>query len=291
VCAIVLVAVTGVLVAVGWIGAERAIHPKPNTTDLHSLAEYPLPVQSVEFPSRDGTRLAGWFVPGRSAAATVVLLDGYGVARSSMLPHAAYLNAAGYNVLLFDFRASGESAGSAVTVGALEQEDALGALDYLAARGDIDMRRVGMLGVSMGAAVAIMTAAQDERVAAVVAEAPFEDVPSIIRTEYQHSVHLPSFPFAPITIAIVELRLGIRVGDISPLRAVAKLTGRPLLLIADAADQQIPPSQQQALFEAAGAPRQLWTVPGASHAHGHTIASEEYERRVLAFWETAFTAR
>ncbi len=290
---VVALLLVGVLVlgAIGWIGADRALHPRP-TQNEPTLARYPLPVEDITFPSWDGTRLSGWWVPThRSGARTIVLLDGYGGTRAGVLPQAAYLFAAGYNVLLFDFRARGQSEGRDVTFGAFEQGDALGALDYLARRGDVDMRRVGLQGGSMGAAVAIMAASADARVAGVIAEAPFKDVPSIIDTEFEKRVGLPVFPFARITTAILEWRIGVRAADISPIRALPGLAGRPLLLIEDADDPEITPSNQQALYAAAGEPKELWRVPGAGHAKGHTVAPEEYERRVLAFWESVFKTR
>jgi fermentation-respiration switch protein FrsA (DUF1100 family) len=282
--AVTVVAVA--LFALGWVGAERTIHPEPDDPPP-TLAGYPLPVESVEFPSRDGTRLAGWWVAGERDAGTVVLLHGYGDSRAYMLPHAFYLHAAGLNVLMFDFRASGESDGDAVTIGALEQEDALGALDYLARRGDVDIRRVGLQGLSMGGAVAIMAGARDQRVAGVIAEGPFKDVPSIIDTEYQHQLGLPAFPFAPITVAILERRLGVQAEDISPIKALPALAGRPLLLIEGSQDEQVTPDNQRALYAAASEPRELWSVPSA-HADGHRVARQEYERRVLEFWAKAF---
>jgi fermentation-respiration switch protein FrsA (DUF1100 family) len=276
---------------IGWLGAERVIHPAPASGEP-TLARYSLPVQDVRFPSRDGTSLAGWWLPvGRPGAATLVLLDGYGGTRAGLLPQAAYLFAAGYNVLLFDFRARGQSEGRDVTMGAFETGDALGALDFLADRGDVNMHRVGLQGGSMGAAVAIMAGSADPRVAGVVAEAPFEDVSSIIGTEYRKRIGVPSFPFAPVTIAILERRLGVRMADISPIRGLAGLAGRPLFLIEDANDQEVTPNNQQALYEAAAAPKELWRIEGAGHAGGHDVVPAEYERRVLAFWEATFRNR
>src|SRR5438132_7460194 len=93
--AVVGVILATMLLAVGWLGAQRATHPKV-PSDESTLAQYPLPVQDVAFTSRDGTRLAGWWVPGNGAApATVVLLSRYGATRNGMLPHAQYLHDAG----------------------------------------------------------------------------------------------------------------------------------------------------------------------------------------------------
>lgn len=278
------------LLAIGWVGAERATHPGYRP-DERTLAEFPqLRPEAVAFASRDGTRLAGSFLvasDGARQAATIVLLTGYGARGEAMAPHAVYMHAAGYNVLLFDFRGRGASEPTLVTVGARETDDALGALDYLEARGDVDMARVGFHGASMGASVAIMAAAVDQRVAGVVAEAPYRDLGAVIDTEFEYRIGLPRFPFAPITVAILERRIGVRASDVSPERSARGLAGRPLLVITDEADVRIPAFHQQAVFAAAGEPKEIWTAPDAEHARGHRARPAEYEAKVLGFWKRA----
>ena len=280
------------LASVGWLGSERALHPAP-TKNPPKVADYRLPLQDVAFPSRDGTRLAGWFVPSTQAmgaAPTVVLMHGYGGQKEDLLPHAEYLAARGYNLLLFDFRGRGASGGGAVTVGARERGDAAGALDYLAARGDVDMRRVGMQGYSMGGAVAIMAAAADPRVAGVVAEAPFTDVPTEVAFSFERRIGLPAFPFAPITVRIAEARAGVRIGDVSPLRAVPGLGGRPLLVVDDERDVSIAPGSARAVFEAAREPKRYWLASGAEHGSGHRDARAAFEAEVTRFWAEVFAS-
>ena len=289
-----LLVVVVVLGVVGWIGSERAIHPSPNE-ELPRVEDFAqLPLDEIVFLSRDGTRLAGWFLrrssggEGAPDTPTLLLLHGYRDRKEQMLPHAEYLYEAGYNVLLFDFRASGGSEGDAVTFGTREQGDARGALDYLQARGDVDMQRVGLQGLSMGGAVAIMAAARDDRVAGVIAEAPFKDLPSEVAASFERRIGLPPFPFAPITVWITELRLGISASDISPLRDVAELQGQPLLVIDDELDDSIAPGSARAVFEAAPEPRSYWLARGAEHAEGHRDARPAYEQRVLEFWAEVF---
>ena len=285
-----LLGLTVALLAIGWVGSERAIHPElPD--DIPSRAAFDLPLQDVSFLARDGTRIAGWFVPAAVAstrgAPTIVLMHGYGSVREETLPHAEYLHEAGYNALLFDFRASGESDGDAVTIGGFEQEDALGALDYLEARGDIDTTRVGFQGISMGAAVAIMAAIGDDRVAGVVAESPFKDVPAEIAASFEERIGLPAFPFAPITVWITEQRVGIEAEDIAPIRVVAGLE-RPLLIIENELDTSIAPGSARAVFEAAAEPKEHWLALGSTHGDGHEADPSAYEREVLSFWAEVF---
>ena len=274
------------LFAVGWVGSERAIHPGA-CDDLPAVSEYPdlePSLEPVEFHSQDGTRLAGWLAVG-SRNEAVVLLHGYGCQRQEMLPHADMLHSAGFTVLLFDLRNRGESGGEFVSFGFFEQEDALAAVDYLNSRDDLDELRIGMLGLSQGGAVAIFAAAASQEVLAVVAEAPFRSVDSAVAQSFTHFIGLPAFPFAPITVWLTELRIGIDSGQIVPERTVSELSPRPILIFHGQDDETISPADSEAVFAAAGEPKELWLIPGAGHGEGATTVPEEYRERIVAFFE------
>lgn len=281
--ALLLVLAIVVLGGVGWVGSERAIHPSAVTypwrlgdySTLHPLA--------VTFISRTHTRIAGRFFPGRSHA-TIVLSHGYGDNQNQMLPWAAFLNQAGFSVFTYDMRDRGLSGGSAVTLGALEQQDLISAVAYLLTRRDVDPRRLGALGVSLGGATTILAAAQDQRIRAVVDDCGFADARSVIDSSFEHFVHLPAFPFSPVAIAIAELRDSINVDAIRPVDRVAQISPRPIFIIHGTADRTIPPLDSMRLFAAAGAPKQIWWVPGATHWHSLQVAHAQYVRRVVAFF-------
>ena len=94
----VLVAVLVVLVtvgAIGWVGCERGIHPERDPQVYH-LSRFNLPgLEKVHFKSRDGLRLAGWFVRGTNGA-TIVLAHGRGGDKTWRLPHAEFLHRDGF---------------------------------------------------------------------------------------------------------------------------------------------------------------------------------------------------
>ena len=99
-------------------------------------------------------------------------------------------------------------------------------------------------------------------------------------------VATPAFSrfIVPITVAILEQRIGVRAKDISPEHAAAGLAGRPLLVITDERDVRIPPFHQEAVFAAASEPKERWTAPNANHGRGHRAGPAEYEAHVLGFW-------
>ena len=172
--------------AIGWVGSERAIHP-PRKVEEYHLGQYDLPVEEVHFPSRDGLMLAGWFIPGTNGG-TVILAHGYDRSRANLLPHADYLHRAGFSVLLFDFRGRGESEGDTVTAGVKEPLDIQGAVDYLKGRPNVDPEHIGVQGVSLGAASAILAAAQTPEIRGVVAESAFKSVESTMSASFRHFV-------------------------------------------------------------------------------------------------------
>lgn len=278
--------VTAAAVAIlSWIGSERGIHPRAGPPE-YAPEDMGLEVEPVQFTSLDGTRLSGWFTAGERRAA-VILAHGYGSLRQEMLPHAAFLHEAGYSVLLFDFRHAGESEGAAVTVGALEQLDVLGAVRYLRTRTDTHEAPIVALGVSMGAAAAVLAMAKSPEIAAVVAECSFRSIESVIAQSFRHFIGIPPFPCAPITVWLAERKVGFRARNVRPDMAITKLRERPVLLIHGLDDVLIDPANSRALHAASQETAELWLVDGAPHAKAYQTRPEEYRARVLNFFERA----
>jgi len=171
-----------------------------------------------------------------------------------------------------------------VTLGALEQEDLLSVVDYLAARPDVDPDRIGAFGGSLGASTSILAAARDERIKAVVADGPFADVTSVVDTGFSAYIGLPAFPFSSVTVRIAEWRTGQRVADVRPVAVVGRISPRALLLIHGLEDVALPPLNSRRLFAAAGEPKELWLVPGTGHSGARGVDRAEYERRVIDFF-------
>src|SRR6185369_7667751 len=92
-----------------------------------------------------------------------------------------------YNVLLLDHRGHGDSGGLRTTIGYEERLDVHAAVDVLVERG---LGPVGIFGMSMGAATAILAAAEDERIAAIVADSPY----ARLRWAVARSAELRGYP-------------------------------------------------------------------------------------------------
>lgn len=274
------------LAVIGWVGSERALHPGYPRYEW-TLATYPdLHPEPIRVRAADEAILDGRFFPGdlRSLA---ILLSGYGDTQDQMLPIAEFLHQAGFNVLTYNSRARAPSGGEYVTLGVLEQRDLLSVVDYAAARSDVDSKRIGVLGISMGGSTAILSAAKDKRIRAVVDDSGFSDAPRVIAASFEHFIHLPAFPFAPLTIAIADYRARIDVDSVRPVEVIGEISPRPLLIIHESGDLVVPADNSLRNFAAARQPKELWLVPGAGHGHAHTVAKSEYEKRVKDFFEFA----
>jgi len=147
--------------------AHRILYPAnfkqlPSTLAGSLNLENGQAAESVEFSARDGKTLTGWFVPPPASVAppwpTILLIYGYGGHKEQIAGYAQLLHNAGFASFMFDMQGSGRRRGEAVTLGYLERWDAVDANRYLTTRKDVDATRIGALGISMGAATALMAA-------------------------------------------------------------------------------------------------------------------------------------
>ncbi|MBI2887040.1 MAG: alpha/beta fold hydrolase [Chloroflexi bacterium] len=278
VCAIATV----VLVAGLSLQAARTVVYPRRSLDQVTPAQYGLRYERVEFPSADGLRLRGWFIPGGRAA--IVLAHGHASHKGAMLSYAQYLHQrGGYSVLLFDFRASGESAGQRAALGYDEWRDVAGAVRYLQGRPEVNPQRIGALGASMGAAALLLMGEEAHQLRALVADSAFATAETMVATFDQWFL-LPANVFSLSVPWAIEYYTGLKPGDISPLSTVGRIAPTPVLIIHGEKDTGIPVRDARALYHAAAEPKELWIIPGVGHAGGHGEATAEYQRRTLEFF-------
>ena len=137
-------------------------------------ASFQLAYEDVSFPSKDGITLKGWWVPAPDAKGSVVLVHGLNRSRLEMVGKTKFLHDQGWNALLFDLRAHGESGGTMRTLGYLERGDVHAAVELARAR--TPGPPVVLWGISFGGATAVFTAAEDPQVAAVVCDSSFRSL-------------------------------------------------------------------------------------------------------------------
>jgi len=240
--------------------------------------------EPVEFLSTDGLRLSGWFLPAPEARDAIVLCHGFKTGRREMLPLALGLRQRGHHVLLFDFRGHGQSDGQWSSCGWLETRDLEGAVRHLQQRRELEGCPVGVIGFSMGGAVALLAASQMPEIAAVVSDSSFATLQEAIATGFCALLRLPRYPFASLALWFGERLVGMKAEQVRPLDAIPDLSPRPLLLIHGTEDRVVPLSEAYLLYEAAGEPKELWVVAGAGHVEARQRDLLGYLDRVDRFF-------
>lgn len=237
-------------------------------------------VRDVQFTATDGTLLRGWVVAGRRNAPTVVLVSEFKSDRMAMLPYARFLHAAGYTVLLYDSRGTGQSGGH-FTVGVREVDDALGAIGYVR-RSSGAQTRIGLLGVSLGAGVVIAAAAQDHHVRATVADSAYTDEQAVVN----RLDSLYGLPLAPLGPLVTDQLAGVSVSSFRPIDVIGRIAPRAILLIHSRHDSNptTPLSGALALRRAARPPVELWIAPRGDHANALMAQPAIYAAKVLRFF-------
>ena len=265
------------------------VNTHPPRYSLYALpSAYKADYEDVVFTSGDGVRLKGWIVkPSRlhTLSPAIIICHGVGANKSDFTDLAAALSRRGYAVLLFDFRAHGESGGSRTSLGYHEQKDVVSALNFLRGRSGIDSERLGIYGFSMGGATAILAAASSRGFRAVVVDSAFTSLRDQARSAITGFYHLPAFPFLPLAVLGYELYFQTSVDAVSPLTEIAGLSPAPILIIAGEGDKLIPADNGRRLYTAAKEPQELWIIPHAEHGVTISSAGSEYEKRVGEFFD------
>jgi dienelactone hydrolase len=241
--------------------------------------------EEVQFETSDGFLLKGWYVPSKNRAA-VISFPG----RSGTRLQARMLARHGYGVLLFDRRGEGESEGDWNVFGWQGERDLHGAVAFLQARGDVDPERIGGIGRSVGGEMLIEAAAESDAFKAVVSEGgsgrSIRD--EVANRGFSRAADVASQAVLTAAVAVFTNNLPPEaLKDLAPRiapRAVFFVYGEH----AQGGSERKP---NQGFYAEAGEPKEIWEVPGAQHVGGITTRPDEYERRVVGFFDRELLGR
>jgi len=244
-----------------------------------------LPQEDVAIATRDGLKLSCWLVKHpRTARGTIVYLHGVGDCKIGGVPYAKLFFQNGFNVFLYDSRRHGNSEGIYCTYGFYEKFDLSTVIDYLHSRRDMHVGKIGVFGTSMGAAVALLAAAIDDRISAIIAEAGFTDLRTIMVDYQKLIIKLPWHFLRNVAMSRSQKIAKFKAREVSPLQAVQQVR-KPILFIHGTDDSRIRTEYSHALYENANEPKELLLVHKGDHNDLLNVGGSEYERRIMAFFE------
>jgi pimeloyl-ACP methyl ester carboxylesterase len=262
----------------------------------------PLSGQTVRFQTSDGITLVGTMSSAENSrpdAPVVVFCHEFTANRHSATTYAQFLLDAGYRVFSFDFRSHGDSDHPPdyqprQWVTEYEVCDLRAALRYVKARPDCRDTRIGLFGLSRGAATAIIAASGDDRVSAIVSDSAFSSreilmkymkrwrtifvPPSLIWISNLPGV-LPVYHY--LSMKLAEHRLGVKFVRLA--RPLAKLR-QPLFMLHGEKDNYVSEDHARHLHSLAPEGTTLWIVPGADHNRAASVAAAEYAKRIGSFF-------
>jgi dipeptidyl aminopeptidase/acylaminoacyl peptidase len=281
------------LLTLAWAGAcafvyRRAFGRRYIDPRMTTPADYGATHETMDVRTADGVGLAAWYLPGTLPAA-IVVSGGYRGRAGDVLGISAALQRAGFHVAVYGWRGTPGSDVAAHTLGVYERNDLKAVIDALAARlGNVP---IGLLGYSLGGAVSISVAADDNRVAAVCTDSAFADPRLLIGERVRSTLKVPAAVVMMPVMALFARRTGARLEDFRPVLAVARLAPRPILLIHGDEDETVPVHHALMLYAAAGEPKELWQLPGVGHVGAYFADRREYVSRVTTFFERGLPAR
>jgi len=224
----------------------------PKVAELSTPGALGLPYTEQRISTANGKQIFAWFVPapmpGPSPALAVV--HGWGGNMETMLPLALPLHRAGYALLFFDARSHGGSDQDDFSSMPRFAEDLDHALDWLKWLPEVDPRRIGVVGHSVGAAAALLAASRRDDVSAVVSIAAFSHPQTMMR-HLLASWHVPYIPFGWYILRYVQHVIGHRFDDIAPINTIVRVRC-PVLLVHGTEDVMVPVADARALYARRG---------------------------------------
>jgi uncharacterized protein len=265
--------------AIACVVGSRVLTRRPPSTEGNSPDRYGLAYEEIHFQSHDHTPLYGWWIPAHKSKATVIICHGSSGSMGRDTIHAKTLHDAGFNVLMFDFRAHGQSGGTESTFGMFEKDDLICAMDHLASR--YGVARVGVLGFSMGGTAALITAAFDPRIAVIVADSAIIFLKNTMARAMP--VFIPYFvrwQYAAWILVVVGVRTRGRIDQVDPALWVNHVRA-PILYIHCGLDHLVTRQDVMALRKRAVGLLEVHTAERVTHRNAMNAMGGAYGKLVV----------
>jgi uncharacterized protein len=276
------VSITLIILLIPVIAALHPLHTVPKRTP----AALGLAFEDVRFETADGIELAGWLVPHPHARGNLIFCHGHGRNRGHVAALLQTFHDLGLNVLAFDFRGHGDSAGHTSTFGRREVQDLLAAETFLNERSP--HQPLLLAGISLGAAVSLQALPQLPHVRGVWSEGAFARFSNAVDNKF---APLPGFLRGPLVgcyYLMGWLDCGFWGPSVNPIDRLRDVRV-PIYFCQAERDELVPFAEGQALYDAYHGPKTHWWVAGASHYNVRQRNNKEYLDRLRMFLEACLS--
>ncbi len=240
--------------------------------------------KQVFFRTKDNLKLSGYLIKRQNPIANLMVCHGYQSCKEfsndviELFPN--------YNILLFDFRAHGQSEGKYRTLGCHEYKDVIAAANFFKGNTKDYKNNLPLiiLGTSMGGSTAIKALEYEPNLCnAIVLDSSFASLKSVINNAFKYKANLPTYPFLPIAEKITNFLASCDVEKMCPLENI-KSTKQPILFIHSCIDKIVPPNDSLLMYaNAVNEKNKIWIAKIAEHSKLRKKYPKEYKKKIERF--------
>jgi pimeloyl-ACP methyl ester carboxylesterase len=256
----------------------RSFKIKPEK-HLKTPADHGIAFEEVRYPTKNGKQLYAWWVPDNSNAPTLILVHGWGRSAGRLMPYIKNLYGKGFNLLAFDSRNHGESDEDDFSSMLKFAEDICAGIDFVIDEKQLKNQDIYLLGLSIGGAASIYSAAHDHRIKKVITiGAPAN--PADVMAYQMKKKHIPK-AFIWMLFEIIQFRIGIRFKNLSAEKNIRQAIAQ-FLIIHGEKDRVVLLDQGEKLFWATKPEHaEFWVISDAGHSNCHYKAG--FWEKILGF--------
>lgn len=230
-------------------------------------------IKTIYFHTKDSLKLEAWLMNIPNAKGTVALFHGHGGKKSGVLTEAYSFQQMGYNTLLLDFRAHGNSEGNTCTIGNNEAEDVKLAYDYLQQQGE---KNIVLWGISLGAAT-ITKAINDYGITPqkIILEMPFGSLSAAV----EGRVKIMGLPVQPLSMMLTfwgGIENGFWAFNLKP-GEYAKKIQCPVLLQHGSNDPRVTVTETKEIFDNITSQKKWVEYSNSAH---ESLCTKEHDKWV-----------
>ncbi|MCM8803508.1 MAG: alpha/beta fold hydrolase [Candidatus Omnitrophica bacterium] len=256
----------------------RAVMP-PRLSIFLTPKDIGLSYENITLKTEDGKKLKGWLIYSEKSNGIIICLHGYPANKSDILPVVEFLYPE-FSLLLFDFRAHGESEGKICYFGLKEFLDVKSAIDFIKSNEKTKNLKIGIWGYSFGAAVGIIASSKYKEIKCLITDSAFANFPDMVKNYYKNLGPLKYiFSSSSIFLGKYVFRNDFRLN--SPENFISNVNC-PILIIHSRNDDFVPFSHAKKLYKKANQPKEIYVVEGP-HTGLDRAYTDQYRKKVKDF--------
>ena len=195
----------------------------------------------------------------------------------------------GFDVLMPDARAHGESEGDYIGFGCLDRYDGLKWIEFIQNMYDAEDKEnrleIYLYGVSMGGATVCMMSGQElpNCVKGIISDCAFTSPEKIFQDILRYDYHVPPAPIISTADIFCRFTAGYSFSECNAADEVKKSTV-PILFIHGSADSFIPVEMCYELYNNCASKKDILIIEGAAHTESYYMNREMYENKITEFF-------